>query len=464
MLPVDAHARTPFPRWASDLPAIPVCTRLYHLEPLGIGTPWTESLTGYIARLAEAHCVRVSTLVAREIGPLVTERGGVAAFAQHNWTHFSRAINGVGRTAQVLVDALHSLTGRRDLHFLTLLTWGDVLPPAGLLRREKAWCPICYQNWRDNGQVVYEPLLWSVSAVTGCPRHGDDLRTRCPTCQKGQYPLAVAARPGYCPHCGSWLGRPPAPVDRGPPGPSYVLSPWAQWAAASVGELIGAAPAVAAPPTKEHLAPAIARCTGDDPQRELQEVAHAAHISYPHLWAWRRGLKTPSLPLLLRLCGSLGLSPLHLLVPSLRPIDGQPPRTPPVIPPAKRTKRPSTGDDHAMIRRAVAELLHRDASSSLSLRSVADAVGHTETTLRRVCPELCAAIVERWRAQRRARTRERNLFAATSVRQAILRVHAAGLPPTAKRVKAFLPPQVHLRTAVAQRTWRDTRRELGLEA
>ena len=34
---------------------LPERTHLYHLQPLGIGSIFVESLTGYIARLAEAH-------------------------------------------------------------------------------------------------------------------------------------------------------------------------------------------------------------------------------------------------------------------------------------------------------------------------------------------------------------------------------------------------------------------------
>jgi len=68
---MQGEAPTAFPAWATTVPALPPRTQLYHLEPIGVGTAWTESLTGYIARLADAHCVRVSTLVAREIGPRV---------------------------------------------------------------------------------------------------------------------------------------------------------------------------------------------------------------------------------------------------------------------------------------------------------------------------------------------------------------------------------------------------------
>src|SRR5436305_2454272 len=48
-------------------PLIPSRSRLYHLEPIGIGTPYVESLTSYINRLARAHCVLSGKLIAQEV-------------------------------------------------------------------------------------------------------------------------------------------------------------------------------------------------------------------------------------------------------------------------------------------------------------------------------------------------------------------------------------------------------------
>ena len=49
------------------VPPIPKRSRLYSLEPMNVGTAEVESLTGYVARIAEAHCVTVSDLVGAEL-------------------------------------------------------------------------------------------------------------------------------------------------------------------------------------------------------------------------------------------------------------------------------------------------------------------------------------------------------------------------------------------------------------
>jgi len=51
-----------YEEWDVSIPPLPSRSRLYRLEPIGIGTPYVESLTGYIARLAETHCITPKSL------------------------------------------------------------------------------------------------------------------------------------------------------------------------------------------------------------------------------------------------------------------------------------------------------------------------------------------------------------------------------------------------------------------
>ncbi|MGI2909472.1 hypothetical protein AABK37_40400, partial [Hassallia sp. VBCCA 56010] len=59
--------------WDLKKLSIPSRSRLYQLEPVGIRTPMVESLTGYIERLAEAHCVPPDVLISRTITPLLKQ-------------------------------------------------------------------------------------------------------------------------------------------------------------------------------------------------------------------------------------------------------------------------------------------------------------------------------------------------------------------------------------------------------
>src|SRR5260370_42584393 len=62
-----------FPWWHLTSIALPERSTLYAPAPIGVGTAGCESLTSYLARLAEAHCVYPGVLLQQMIVPLMTE-------------------------------------------------------------------------------------------------------------------------------------------------------------------------------------------------------------------------------------------------------------------------------------------------------------------------------------------------------------------------------------------------------
>lgn len=56
-----------FECWDCEPAVLPPRSRLYSLMPIGIGSMFVESLTGYVSRLADAHAVSVGNLVGREL-------------------------------------------------------------------------------------------------------------------------------------------------------------------------------------------------------------------------------------------------------------------------------------------------------------------------------------------------------------------------------------------------------------
>jgi hypothetical protein len=96
--------------------------------------------------------------------------------ARHNPRHFGRRrgltlYNHVNnRGEQYWVDVVNC-TMREATYVLDGLLYQDApeIRVNKLLHRKKAWCPQCFQEWRKNRQVVYEPLLWTLSSVNICP-------------------------------------------------------------------------------------------------------------------------------------------------------------------------------------------------------------------------------------------------------------------------------------------------------
>jgi hypothetical protein len=183
---------------------------LYSLEPINIGTAHVESLTGYVTRLAEAHCVSVADLVGIELSspvsltPLLTpcrDKHGTNAFYSQ-----SHSINGIGEAPRRWVSVLEAATLRHGLSHLTLMPFEHLFCQTFLFRRMSAWCPSCLQSRRQSG-IRYESLLWALAIVKICPVHNEPLVEVCPNCHRRSAPLAANSRPGYCSRCGGWLGR-----------------------------------------------------------------------------------------------------------------------------------------------------------------------------------------------------------------------------------------------------------------
>ena len=191
---------------------IPKRSRLYFLEPIGVGTPYTESISSYLTRLSQEHCVTPKKLIMGEIAPLILgDKYHSEMLSKNVSTIFDNsdakpAINGMRDMTRSLVEALEKLTLRQDFKFLSSLTWKGIIKDRGLFRQNKAWCPKCFEQWRQEKKPIYEPLLWSFKDVNFCPQHHCQLKDRCPNCDSQQRAISNSSRLGFCSQCKSWLG------------------------------------------------------------------------------------------------------------------------------------------------------------------------------------------------------------------------------------------------------------------
>src|ERR1700749_532898 len=147
-------------------------SRLYNLEPIGVRTPYVESLTSYITRLAEAHSVHVKRLFISEIAPLTKgwwlKRINSTDFS-NTTGNLSAALNSINSTSAACVEALSQLTTRQDLKYLTMGYWERILSNRGLIRASCAWCADCYEQQRANSWEIYDHLLWTLKEIKVCP-------------------------------------------------------------------------------------------------------------------------------------------------------------------------------------------------------------------------------------------------------------------------------------------------------
>lgn len=452
--------------WDAAPLALPPRSRLFHLAPIGIGTPQVESLTSYVARLAEAHRVQPRHLVAREILPLLDRPS-----LEHipfpsllnilcNKTH---AHSGLGTLARDLVRALETLTGRHDLHFLTLLPWAEVLSTQQLQRRTRAFCPACFEEWRQAGQVIYEPLLWTLAPIVACPRHQQRLRLTCPfpDCRYAAPWLSARSRPGYCARCDRWQGS--ANVAEGSTGDPLTENELTThaWVVDAVGELLAAAPSLPAPPQREQLLRTLAGWTRSQRTGSRKAQARQVGVSDTTIRQWERGKIVPSLWLLLQVCYHLGTRPLRVLTGTGADLPSVDPEPPPALPFPLRPVRAPTAFDREAMRQALEDILTSTEEPPPSLREVARRLGRADEVLRRRLPELCHAISKRYLCAQRAQGLRRRQQVCDEVRQAAYQIHTQGQYPSAYRVAQLIRQPAALRGGIAKVAWQEALQELG---
>ncbi|HEX8162900.1 MAG TPA: TniQ family protein [Pyrinomonadaceae bacterium] len=385
-------------------PSLPPRSRLFHLEPVGVGTPYVESLSGYVSRLAEKHSTTLYYLFSIEVAPLINKPGTISR--RVSFASFAKAVNGLGAIAADLVDVFEKLTLRNDLTYTTMLPWAKATSSKSLTRETRAWCPVCYEECVASRSKVYDQLLWTIQSVTACAKHEQLLEHRCPHCGKRQHILSHRSRPEFCSRCRGWLGSKPSHSTQ--VGKLKFSEPTEEEIriAEEVGKLLAAAPNYASSAVTlnftENLWAYVETMfmgRGRPSQMELPAGRHAIRC-------WVRGSQTPSLPLLLKTCLALEISPVDLLRKSSDdkskyPID--------VPTPEERVTicRAATGDDGADSSRinwkdpeslARIEGRLRDALSEKppsSLTRIAKELKCTRGTLRKKFPELAAQVAER---------------------------------------------------------------------
>ena len=292
-------------------PKIPTRSRLYHLEPIGIGTPYVESLTSYIARLAEAHCLTPKLLLEREINSSniqSSKRDNLFGIRQ-----YSGEINGRGETASKLVNLLEKVTFKENLRILTLLSWSEIFPRKKLIKTTRSWCAFCYQDFIAQNQPVYEPLIWSVNMIATCSRHKTSLESRCHYCNKELPPLSSSSRVGFCSKRGKWLGKVINEKTQNYQSYDKYEIQWNQYVNENIEMLISVSHRLNKPISRDLLAKSFNLCVNRVTQGNIAAFARMFGIPKNSAWMWSKGKSIPQIDTLLNICYRLNISILNFL-------------------------------------------------------------------------------------------------------------------------------------------------------
>jgi AraC-like DNA-binding protein len=384
-----------FDSWTLSRSPLPPRSLLYALEPIGVGTAFVESLNSYVARLAEAHSVSVGDLVGLVLSDVPNLKGALLPPAAkagrrggHGFRVCSYTVNGVTDRAITWAHALEVATSRHDLQYLTLLPFRRALPDH-LFHRHRAWCSLCYEQWRLNSQTVYEPLLWAIKTSSHCLIHQRPLRHDCPHCGRLLNPLGVFARSGHCERCGGWLGVSHAGRDQSSPVEENQT-----WTCTQIGGLLELLPLIDAVAARETFRRNLNVYLDELARGNV--LAFAEYVGCPHsmLHTWLTGAAVPRLDNLLRIARSLNV-PISSLYAPLGPTSTN-------IAAAKQAvavgeKRVVSPSRHASeIRRVLLAALDEDVP--LRVTEIARKLGYTTTySLYAADRKLCYKITARYR-------------------------------------------------------------------
>lgn len=308
--------------WGYADVALPTRSRLAHLEPIGVGTGFVESLTSYSARLAAIHNVTHASLFGYEISPLIDrkhlrnselrlDKGAVLAAS---FRTLVRAVNGTGVTARDYACSLEKLTGRNNLSCLTMITWANVIPHRNLLKPSKAWCPSCYEEFKNEKLPVFDPLLWSLSVITTCAKHRLRLRSSCHRCDRTVPYLDSHSRPGFCSKCNGWLGQAPLGHDEAADDILGEKLERQTWVTEQICTLLGSTSQIENPPKKEAVANSIKFCIRNFAGMTGSHFARAIGVPQPTLSDWQRQGKVLELEKSLRIARFAGIPLLNILL------------------------------------------------------------------------------------------------------------------------------------------------------
>lgn len=266
-------------------------TKLYCLEPKGIGTSSVESLTSYIIRLSEAHNVQLGRLISM-FEPYLQSNYLDLFLGKGNYTA-TYYINSSNHIAQDFVNACETLTGNNNLGQLTLTNWSGIRK-RDLIKEKRAWCPVCLQEMRERKQL-YEPLIWNVKLINICFKHKVLLEQSCPHCRFKGNVLHSFSRVGHCPKCKMFPGSSEGSVAK----INEFDLPWESWKYNVVEEMINCNDKLHNILTPTNITQLIRNMVQHIADGNQSEFARRLNLSLAMTNQWCRGCHIPELERLL---------------------------------------------------------------------------------------------------------------------------------------------------------------------
>ena len=278
----------------------PETAKFFPMQLQGAGTPHVEAVTSYVCRLIALHGITL-----RLFAITVKRLSGDSLFTKLRGRFSSTGtLNGAGAAAEHVVTVLSLMTDI-DVATGTMLQLRPYLPPrrGTVIRSERCWCSLCYQEDIDKGRPIHDRLIWYIRGVEFCAIHGIRLESRCGQCGQTQEFIPKSVVLGQCYSCGGSFA---ATTLGGSTWENGAISAWQMWYLDACTNLITWKPA--------------ARQTEGEVVRKLLATAQDCYGSVPKLAKvlyrneatvaqWLRGRSKPHFLNIMEICACLGVYP-----------------------------------------------------------------------------------------------------------------------------------------------------------
>lgn len=430
MAPSSLYFTPEYPGIA-DGRAFPPRSRLFALEPIGIGTPTAESMISYVVRLAAAHSVSPRRLIMEEFTKVFP---GIGIYRRHGlfFQTDARSINGLHQHSRSFADAVEKLCGIRNAKNLTLLNLQDLLPfnGAGLIAAHPRWCPVCYREWFDCRREAFHPLAWSFDLYRVCSRHGIALLDRCPCCNEYQHVIPRAPAIGFCCHCNTWLGHERAE--------ERSRNDTDLWLATAIEGIVTELPTLSALAVRDRFVSQLNQAIDHYASGSRRRFCYEVGLCENAFQYWLSSAKKPTLPQWLTIAYGLAVSPLEFLKMDFVP--GQ----------SQGTLRKLNQQFKPRFKRPTLTKVQRDTIEAelcweaqrgdgrMSVAMIAEKHGLARTYLRLLWPDLCRTIRDAHKAKLMALAKEEQLRKYAIVREIVDNFLEQGIYPNQPILKAAL--------------------------
>lgn len=360
-------------------------SQLYGLKPIGIEGAYNESLTSYLIRLSEAHQVYPSSLISYVIAPILNKEFLIYSTARggNRFYDGAKTMNGFGSNALDMVGALEKLTKVQQLGILTLASIKEVVPLRYLLKNYLSWCSVCYEEQLNNGDTIYNLLLWNLEMVNTCSKHKCKLETGCFLCHKKIPILRRKSQNGYCPYCNNWLGAGTNFNRRSDENNfDYKITLLAE-------QIIKHKEQIGISASKQQIIRNLTHLVNIYTEGNMQGFARNLNLAKTTLWDWCNGKVLPPLSRVLEICYLFNISPVSFYIEDISVNKEQIAFNAGAY--SKDTKKREIKFDYDTALSILQKYAHH-SDSNISMNVLAKQLGYSKRTLYKHFPNLCKAI------------------------------------------------------------------------